>query len=242
MSKSLFAGRSGNRLLDLLPASEFGVLEPQLRKVELKLRQILYEPRGPIDHYYLPTNAALSAVTVMRDGHAIEVATIGNEGISGLPSLPLEALSPHRVIAQVEGFAWRTDAKAFRDKVEQLPKLRELVAKHHLALLFQVSQSIACNGLHVMVERCCRWLLMTHDRTEGDELTLTHEFLAMMLGVRRSGVTEALQSLQQQGLIRYGRGKIQVLDRERLEELSCECYQDVRDEYDRLLVSSELRP
>jgi CRP-like cAMP-binding protein len=99
----------------------------------------------------------------------------------------------------------------------------------------QVSQCVACNGLHVIVERCCRWLLMTHDRVDGDELTLTHEFLSYMLGVRRSSVTEVLQSLQQQGLIRYGQGKITVLNREGLEELSCECYQCVRDEYDRLL-------
>jgi CRP-like cAMP-binding protein len=233
--KSFSAGRTGNRLLDLIPAADFSALEPLLRKTELKFKQVLYEPRAPIEQVYWPINAVLSALSIMQDGHAIEVATIGNEGLSGLPSLPVAATSPHRVIAQVNGFAWQADAEVFRREVAKRPQVAEVMAKHHLALLFQISQSIACNGLHAVVERCCRWLLMTHDRVEGDDMPLTHEFLAMMLGVRRSGVTEALQSIQQQGLISYRRGNIQIVNRERLEDLSCECYQDVRDEYERLL-------
>jgi CRP-like cAMP-binding protein len=231
------AGKTGNHLLDLIPAAEYRALEPLLRKTELKVNQVLYEPRAVIEQIYLPINAALSAITVMQDGHAIEVATIGNEGMTGMPNLPLAVASPHRVIAQIGGQAWQADATAFRREVAKYPKLSEVMAKHHLAFLFQVSQSIACNGLHALVERCCRWLLMTHDRVEGDDVDLTHEFLAMMLGVRRSGVTEALQSLQQQGSISYRRGNIKILDRERLEDLSCECYQNVRDEYERLLVA-----
>jgi hypothetical protein len=228
--KTLPATKTGNRLLDLLPENELAALEPHLHKVELKLRQGLYEPRGPIEQHYLPINAILSAITVMRDGHAIEVATIGNEGVSGLPGLPAAATSPHRLVVQGAGWAWQVDAAPLQRQLAQLLKLEQVFTSYHLAFLFQVSQSIACNGLHVIVERCCRWLLMTHDRVDGDELSLTHEFLSLMLGVRRSGVTEVLQ-----GLIRYGRGKITILDRERLEDLACECYQDVRDEYDRLL-------
>jgi CRP-like cAMP-binding protein len=121
--------------------------------------------------------------------------------------------------------------------LNKLPKLREIISTYQQAFMFQVSQCVACNGLHSIAERCSRWLLMTQDRVEGDDLALTHEFLSYMLGVRRSSVTEVLQSIQQQGLIRYGKGIITVLNREGLEELACECYRCVRDEYDRLLSS-----
>jgi CRP-like cAMP-binding protein len=198
--------------------------------------QVLYETYGQIDEIYFPINCVLSAVTVMLDGSAIEVATVGNEGVSGLPAFShVTTSSPHRVFAQVAGTALRTEAAAIERANGAHPKLRETIARYQQAFTFQVSQGVACNGLHVIIERCCRWLLMTHDRVDGDELALTHEFLSYMLGVRRSSVTEVLQSLQQQGLIRYGKGKITLLNRERLEELACECYQRVKEEYERLL-------
>ena len=171
----------------------------------------------------------------MRSGDAIEVATVGNEGVSGLPALSVVATSPNRVFAQIAGDALRADAAVFNRESKQLPKLAETMTSYQQAFLFQVSQSVACNGLHAIAPRCCRWLLMTHDRVEGDDLALTHEFLSFMLGCRRSGVTEVLQSLQQEGLIRYSQGKITVVDRDRLEKSTCECYQDIRDEYNRLL-------
>jgi CRP-like cAMP-binding protein len=195
----------------------------------------LYEARSTIEQVFFPLNCVLSAVAVMRSGDAIEVATVGNEGVSGLPALSVVATSPNRVFAQIAGDALRADAAIFNRESKQLPKLAETMTSYQQVFLFQVSQSVACNGLHPIGPRCCRWLLMTHDRVEGDDLALTHEFLSYMLGCRRSGVTEVLQSLKQQGLISYSQGKITVLDRERLEQSTCECYQDIRDEYNRLL-------
>jgi CRP-like cAMP-binding protein len=228
-------GKTGNRLLNLLPAGEFEGLQSHLQKVELAQGQVLYEARSTIEQIYFPLNCVLSAVAVMQSGDAIEVGTVGNEGASGTPALAVVATSPNRVFAQVAGAALRTDAVLFNRESKQLPKLAETMTNYQQAFSFQVSQSVACNGLHVIVERCCRWLLMTHDRVEGDQLTLTHEFLSYMLGCRRSGVTEILQSLQSQGLIRYGKGIITVLNRDGLEELACECYGSIRSEYERLL-------
>jgi CRP-like cAMP-binding protein len=233
--KAFSAGPRGNRLLNRLPEDEFQVLRPLLRETSLEPKQVLYEPKGRIEEIYFPINCALSAVTVMLDGHAIEVATVGNEGVSGLPALGIVTTSPHRVFAQIGGSAWRVEAVAFNRECKRLPKLGETMTSYQQAFLFQISQCVACNGLHVIVERCCRWLLMTHDRLDGDEVALTHEFLSYMLGVRRPGVTEVLQTLQQQGLIQYGQGKITVLNRGGLEELACECYQCVQEEYQRLL-------
>jgi CRP-like cAMP-binding protein len=233
--KVLPAGRTGNRLLNLLPEGDFQRLQPILKRVEFASGQVLYEARGSIDEIVFPISTVLSAVTVMHDGHAIEVATVGNEGLSGLTAFGMVTTSPHRVFAQIPGAAWRVDTDLLNAECQRLPKLREVLTRYQQAFLFQVSQCVACNGLHVIVERCCRWLLMTHDRVDGDVLLLTHEFLSFMLGVRRSGITEVLQSLQQQGLVRYGQGKITVLNREGLENLACECYRSVRDEYDRLL-------
>jgi hypothetical protein len=235
VSKTFQSGRTGNRLLNLLPQYEYERLQPLLRKVELSVKQALYEPHGRVEQIYFPTNCVLSAVTIMQDGSAIEVATTGNEGMSGLPAFGVIGTSPHRVFTQIAGYAWQADGAALSKKLGELAKFREIIARYQEALLFQISQCVACNGLHVILERCCRWLLMTHDRVDGDEVALTHEFLSFMLGCRRSGVTEILQSLQQQGLIRYGQGKINILDRERLEELACECYKNVRNEYERML-------
>ena len=236
MVKAFPAGPTGNRLLNLLPPEEYEALHRLVRKVDLAQGQVLYETYAPIDEIYFPINCVLSAVTVMLDGSAIEVATVGNEGVSGLPAFSrVTTQSPHRVFAQVAGSALRADAKAIEHANGGCPKLRETITRYQQAFTFQISQCVACNGLHVIIERCCRWLLMTHDRVDGDELALTHEFLSFMLGVRRSSVTEVLQSLQQQGLIRYGKGKITILNRERLEELACECYARVKEEYDRLL-------
>jgi CRP-like cAMP-binding protein len=233
--KSFLSGSTGNHLLNRLPPDEIQALRAHLREADLVSGQVVYEARSEIEHVYFPVTCVLSAVTVMLDGHAIEVATIGNEGVAGQPALAVVNNSPHRVFAQIAGATLQADSAALYRELSRLPKFRETVIRYHQAFVFQLSQCVACNGLHVIVERCCRWLLMTHDRVEGDDLALTHEFLSYMLGVRRSGITEVLQSLQQQGLIRYGKGIITVLDRGRLEELACECYQCVQDEYQRLL-------
>jgi CRP-like cAMP-binding protein len=235
VAKTFPAGPTGNRLLNLLPDGELQSVQKHLRPVELAQGQVLYEVHSPIDEVYFPVNCVLSAVTVMLDGSAIEVATVGNEGVSGLPAFLAVSTSPHRVFTQVAGRALRADATSLLKVNGQLVSLRETITKYQQAFMFQVSQCVACNGLHVIIKRCSRWLLMTHDRVDGDEMSLTHEFLSYMLGVRRSSVTEVLQSLQQQGLIRYGQGRITILNRERLEEIACECYKCVTDEYKRLL-------
>jgi CRP-like cAMP-binding protein len=235
MPKVASPGGTGNRLLNLLPSSEYARLQPMLQKTNLKVSQVLYEPRGPIEQLYFPISCVLSAVTIMAGGDIIEVGTVGNEGASGLPALAIVPTSPHRVFIQIAGDAWQVDAQQFNRELPELRKLREVMTNYQQAFMFQVSQCVACNGLHAIVERCCRWLLMTHDRVEGDEVALTHEFLSFMLGVRRSSVTEVLQSIQQQGHIRYGKGRITIVNRAGLEEVCCECYGHVRAEYAHLL-------
>ena len=189
--------------------------------------QIQYRP-------YFPVGAVLSALTVMQDGNAIEAATIGNEGLVGHYGTGGK-WSPHRVIVQVEDGCLRIDARALEKEGARDGPLRELLTAYHIAFVSQVSQSVACNGLHRLEQRCCRWLLMTRDRVGSDELRLTHEYLAIVLGARRASVTEALRPLQKAGLLRWLRGWLTVLDGAGLEARACECYFVVRDEYEQLL-------
>jgi hypothetical protein len=223
-----------NRFLARLPEADYRRLLPRLTPVTLKLGQILYEARGPIDYAYFPTGAVLSALTVMRDGNAIEVATIGNEGLVGYYGSG-GTTSPLRVIVQVEDGGQRIAARELEEEGVKDGPLRGLLTAYHIAFMSQVSQSVACNGLHRLGQRCCRWLLMTRDRVGSDELRLTHEYLSIMLGARRPSVTEALRPLQEAGVVRSHRGWIAILDRAALEARSCECYFVVRDEYNWLL-------
>jgi CRP-like cAMP-binding protein len=207
---------------------------PLLQPVALTSGQILYEARESIEYAYFPTGAVLSALTVMQDGNAIEVATIGNEGLVGHHGIG-GMKSPHRMIVQVEGGGLRIEARVLQNAGMKEAPLGELLTAYHVAFMAQVSQSVACNGLHRLVQRCCRWLLQTRDRVGSDELRLTHEYLAIMLGARRASVTAALRPLQEAGLLRSHRGRIVILDDAGLEGHACECYGVVRDEYDRLL-------
>jgi len=227
--------QQGNRLLACLPEEEYRSLLPLLRPVSLTFEQPLYEARGPIDFAYFLTTAVASALVIMEDGRAIEAATIGNEGLVGHTVVFGVEVSLNRVIVQVAGDALRIEAGALREKTAREGPLRKLLAEYSQRFLLQVSQSVACNGLHPVEQRCCRWLLMTHDRVGCDELRLTHEFLGMMLGVRRATVSEVLAPLQDAGLLRSHRGLITLLDRPGLEMRSCECYHVVKQEYDRLL-------
>ena len=235
MSPATASRRSGNRLLDRLPAASYERLRPHLQATEFKTSQVFYEARDHIDEVYFPVNCVTSSVIFMENGTAIEVATIGREGALGLPALTLVPISPHRVFAQISGKALRIAADRFIAIAEKDDAIWTTMALYHQAFLFQVSQSVACNGLHVVSKRCCRWLLLTHDRVDGDIVTLTHEFLSMMLGVRRASVSVVLSQLQEQGLIKSAAGKITVLDRSGLEEAACECYRTATNEYDRLL-------
>ncbi len=199
------------------------------------LFMVVHEARSAIDFVYFPHDCVLSAVTMMEDGNGIEVGTIGNEGAAGLTAFMGPSIAPHRVLAQVPGDGTRIAAEALLEESRSNPRLYDLLLRHHHAFLTQICQSVACNGLHTLFQRCCRWLLMTHDRVEWDELPLTHEFLSFMLAVRRSGVTETLHSLQEQGLISNSRGTITIANRPGLEAAACECYRIVVEEYQRLL-------
>jgi CRP-like cAMP-binding protein len=226
---------AANGLLSRLSQGEHRRLFSNLQSVPLAFEQVLYEARGPIEYAYFPVSGVLSFIILMEDGSGIEVATIGNEGMLGLPAFVEAGTSPHRVLVQAAGNGFRIGAQLLLEEAAQSEHLRRLLVLYQSVFMTQISQSVACNGLHPVVKRCCRWLLMTHDRLESDELPLTHEFLAMMLGVRRASVTEVLQQLQQLGLISNGRAKVMIVNRQGLEAASCQCYQSVKDEFARLL-------
>jgi CRP-like cAMP-binding protein len=226
-----------NRLLSHLPDAEQRRLAPLLQPVPLKRKQVLHQRRAAIGHVYFPTTGVVSAMAVMGDGAAIEVATIGREGWAGLNAFVggSAATSPYEVMVQVEGRGLRMPTDALARESRDDGPLRRLLVLYHSAFTTQVSYAVACNGLHTVQARCCRWLLMTHDRVGADALPLTHEFLGIMLGVRRASVTEVLKPLQEEGVVRVSRGLIEVLDRPALEKLACECYRAVVGEYERLL-------
>jgi CRP-like cAMP-binding protein len=228
---------SGNKLLARLGPGDLDRLRGQMSSVKFDQGQILYEARAAIEYAYFPTRGTLSAVVIMGDGGMIEVATVGNEGLVGSPVPDATVVSPHRLFVQVPGEGLRIERIRLEREAQNTPALQRLLTLYHSAYLFQVSQSVACNGLHSLTQRCCRWLLMTHDRNDGDTFPLTHEFLAVMLGVRRSSVTEALLVLQEKSLVSGTRGKITITNRAGLEAESCECYAAVAAEYDRLLNS-----
>lgn len=228
------AAPPGNRLLARLPPEEYQRLLPRLQLVPLESKRVLYAARSPIDYAYFPNRSILSALAVMEDGRAIEVATIGDEGMVGLPLLVGAKTAANRVIVQVPGEALRMGADVLMREASRDSPLGGLLALYHSAFLSKISQNVACNGLHSVHQRCCRRLLMTQDRVHSDVFPMTHEVLAQMLGVRRSTVSEVLNPLQEKGLIRYSRGKFTVLDRKRLEAASCECYRRINEEFERL--------
>jgi CRP-like cAMP-binding protein len=223
-----------NRLLARLPEAIYRRLLPQLEPINLRRDDILYEPRTLITHAYFPIGAVLSAVTVMEDGSMIEVATVGNEGMVGNGESG-SSISPHRVLVQIQDGALRIRSQALHKESARSSQLKALLNNYRAAFMTQVSQSVACNGLHSLEQRCCRWLLMSQDRVGSRELHLTHEYLAIMLGARRASVTDVLRPLQKADLVSSRRGTISILDASGLEARVCECYRVVRGEYDRLL-------
>jgi len=205
-----------------------------LKAVPLKFRISLHEPGDKMPYVYFPETGVISMLTVMEGGSAVEIATIGNEGMADLfVFLGLEE-SDSRLLIQVPGTAMRMESVRFRQHVEQIPSLRALLGNYSIALFALVAQSAACNRMHPMVERCARWLLMTHDRVDAADFPMTHDFLSEMLGVRRPSVSVAAEALQDAGFISYHRGKITVLDRPGLEAASCNCYHLIRERFDRL--------
>jgi CRP-like cAMP-binding protein len=224
-----------NQLLAHLAPNVLSTIREHLEYVPLQFEKVLIEAATPVEYAYFPTGGILSAVAIMEDGDGIEVATIGNEGMLGVPGFTDIEISPYRVIVQGAGNAHRIRTDALKRQLKLHESFHDVLGRYQAAFLFQVSQCVACNGLHSVERRCCRWLLISHDRLGVDDLPLTHEFLALMLGVRRSSVTEIVQRLQRRGLITSHRGVITVLDRQALEAASCECYAAVQKEFRRLL-------
>jgi CRP-like cAMP-binding protein len=229
------ARMSRNRLLAALPEDERQQLENALDIVSLGVKHSIAEPGKPFPHVYFPLSGVVSFVMELKDGDMVEIATVGNEGMVGIPVLLGAQESPTRVFFQVAGDAARMKADAFLQIMESLPALQSLLYRYAQVMMNQVAQTAACNHAHAIEQRMCRWLLMTHDRVGQDDFPLTQEFLAQMLGVRRPSVTVVAGMLQQAGLIRYSRGRMTIVDRERLEAASCECYGVVRRETERLL-------
>jgi len=230
-----------NRLLRALPPEDLADLWPQLEPIDLPLRQILQAPEAPMSAAYFIETGWISMIATLEDGDGAEVGLVGHEGMLGLPLLLNDELDDLEGMVQAEGTALRMSAEAFREALERLPNLRRLLNRYALMHHGQVARTAACNGRHGIDHRLARWLLMGHDRVQGDTFPMTHEFLSMMLGVRRAGVSVAAASLQKAGLIRYSAGRITITDRDGLENASCECYGVTRRASERLFGLNESR-
>jgi CRP-like cAMP-binding protein len=221
--------RSPNTILASLPLEDFQRIAPHLRRVPMKMKQTFHRQDEPIHDVVFPGGGACSLVKTLRDGHAAEVATIGGEGAIGASVFFGGRIAECDVLVQVPGpAAYVLSAEIFNDEMERRGAFFNRVIRYNQALMSQIMQTTVCNGLHSAEQRCCRWLLMTHDRAGKDEFSFTHEFLAMMLGVRRPTVTLVAASLQNAGLIHYRRGAVTIVDRAGLEAVSCECYETVK--------------
>jgi CRP-like cAMP-binding protein len=234
--------RRTNRLLSLLSDSDYERLRPHLSQVVFDYKKSLYEASRQIEHVYFPIDGVASLVLTTADGTSAEVGTIGNEGMVGLPICLGDDDAPSSVYVQVPGTALRLDARFFRGELGASPTLNLIMLRYAHAFFNQVAQSAACAHLHRVEQRCCRWLLMTRDRMPTGNFLLTHEFLGMMLGVRRTTVTDVMGSLQKAGLIRYRRGHVTILDHEALQQRACECYDISKAEFDRLLGDTAVAP
>lgn len=223
-----------NRILASLPNKELRRLQAGLEPVSLRFGQVLYEPGKAIQHVYFPINCLISLLTAVDKRRSLEVGMVGNEGMAGMPFILGMGVSGVRAIVQGGGDALRIAAAPFRLEFDRNPVLQELLYRYMYALMTQISQTAACNRFHEAEPRLARWLLMTRDRVMADEFPLTHEFLAHMLGMRREGVTEAASVLKRRGLIKYRRGKIEILDFRGLKAASCSCYQIVQTAFKRV--------
>jgi CRP-like cAMP-binding protein len=231
-----------NRVLAALPPDELRRIEPSLDRHDLPLGRVLVDPERPIDAVWFPEVGVVSNVAVMLDGRAVETSTVGREGMVGMPLFHGVGAIPEHSFVQIAGVGYRLPAEAFRDALPVCPTLVDRLHRLEYATSVLVAQSSGCNRVHSTVERLARWLLVVHDRVDGDRLDLTQHFLAQMLGVRRATVTVAAGELQRSGAIRYVRGRIRVLDRGLLERASCECYAIIRSATDRAFDVPDPRP
>ena len=226
-----------NHLLDALPAAEYERLLPLLERVQMPLGEVLYESGGKLRHAYFPTTCIISLLYVMENGASAEFAVVGNEGMIGVALFMGGGTMPNRAVVQSAGYAYRLRGPLVKQETNRNGPLLSLLLRYTQALITQMAQTAVCNRHHSVDQQLCRWLLISLDRLPGNQLNMTQELIANMLGVRREGVTEAAGKLQHAGLIHYSRGRITVLDRPGLEARVCECYQVVKTEFDRLLPS-----
>ena len=235
---ALAADPRQNRLLAALPDAEWARWLPQLEPVDLPLGKVLYESGSRLSHVYFPTTSIISLLYVMEDGASAEIAVVGHEGIVGISLFMGGESTPSRAVVQSAGKGFRLNASLMLKEFNRAGPVLHLLLRYTQALITQMSQTAVCNRHHSLDQQLCRWLLLSLDRLQSNELVMTQELIANMLGVRREGVTEAAGDLQKAGLIRYQRGHITVLDRRRLERRACECYAVVKEEYDRLLPAT----
>jgi CRP-like cAMP-binding protein len=226
----------GNRLLAALQANVLERLAPELETVPLHNREIVQRIGRPAEHVYFPHSGIGSMVIRMRDGMNVETASIGNEGILGVPSMLGDAAATEETISQLPGEASRVRVRFMRAEFDRDERLRMLLLRYLQLLMGQIAQGSACNRIHPIDGRCARWLLSTHDRVAGDEFPLTQDFLALMLGVRRAGVSVAHHAMRRDGLIAYTRGQVTIVDRRGLERVACECYGVIKERIDRFFA------
>ncbi|MGB5740565.1 MAG: Crp/Fnr family transcriptional regulator, partial [Woeseia sp.] len=224
-----------NHLLAALPPGEFARVAPHLELIPLKLGEVLYESGGQLKHVYFPTDSIVSLLYVMQDGASAEIAVVGHEGILGISLFMGGETTPSRAVVQSEGVGYRLRAEHLKQEFNRAGPMMHLLLRYTQALITQMSQTAVCNRHHSVDQQLCRWLLLRLDRLPTNELTMTQELIANMLGVRREGVTEAAGKLRDAGIVSYSRGHIKVLDRIKLEQHVCECYAVVKKEFDRLL-------
>jgi CRP-like cAMP-binding protein len=238
MRMTIAADPRENHLLAALPDAEWARWLQQMEPVDMPLGKVLYESGSKLTHVYFPTTSIVSLLYVLEDGASAEIAVVGHEGIVGISLFMGGESTPSRAVVQSAGRAFRLKASLMLQEFNRAGPVLHLLLRYTQALITQMAQTAVCNRHHSLDQQLCRWLLLSLDRLHSDELVMTQELIADMLGVRREGVTEAAGHLQQAGLIRYRRGRITVLDRHRLEQRTCECYAVVKKEYDRLLPAT----
>jgi CRP-like cAMP-binding protein len=230
---------TANHLLAALPEPQLRQLAPQLEVIDLPLGQVIYESGRTLSHVIFPTTAIVSLLYVMEDGASAEIAVVGNDGVVGISLFMGGESTPSRAVVQSAGKGFRLRAQVIKDEFARAGPVMHLMLRYTQALITQMAQTAVCNRHHSLHQQLCRWLLLSLDRLQGNDLVMTQELIANMLGVRREGVTEAALELQRAGVIRYARGHITVLDRAALEQRTCECYAVVKKEYDRLLPDKQ---
>ncbi len=231
----IFSQPSANQLLAALPAEDYERLLPGLKPVTFSLGEIIYESQGHMENVYFPTTSHVSLLYTMIDGSTAEVGLVGNEGLVGIALFMGGDTTPNRAIVQGTGEAFMMKASAMQEEFKRGGAFQLSLLRYTQALITQISQTAVCNRLHTTEQRLCRWLLMTRDRTGSDELQMTHEFISNMLGIQREAVSITAHKLQEKGAISYKRGRIRIVDRQILEECSCECYEVVKVEHARLI-------